>query len=149
MPRWRSSDSSRKELLAALETGDSKELGCAGENFAADFLKGLNFRILRKNFKPHHGGEVDFVCRDKRGADQNALVFTEVKTRRSDAWGRPALAVNTEKQKYIIRGALEWLRLLDNPDIPFRFDIVEVLAEPEPRATLIENAFQLPDGMLY
>jgi hypothetical protein len=48
-------------------------------------------------------------------------------------------------------GGLAWLRLLDNPDILFRFDVVEiVLAESSPpRIELIRNAFQLADSYIY
>ena len=47
---------------------------------------------------------------------------------------------------------MAWLRLLNYPDIRFRFDIVEVLAadrEAAPEITLIRNAFPLPEYYLY
>ncbi|MFV0337964.1 MAG: YraN family protein [Chthoniobacterales bacterium] len=149
LPLWRSSSFFRNELVAAAKKKEPQALGGAGERFAAYFLQQKKFRILRTNFRSRHGGEVDIVCRDRRNRGLNVLVFTEVKTRRSDIWGRPSASVDAKKRKLIFRGAAEWLRLLDNPDVPFRFDIVEVLVEPEPQVTLIENAFQLPDGVLY
>lgn len=82
------------------------------------------------------------VCREK-----DVLVFVEVKTRRSDAHGAPSEAVTLNKQRLITRGALAWLRMLDNPEIVGRFDVVEVLAgEQGMRATIIKNAFPLPEG---
>jgi hypothetical protein len=41
--------------------------------------------------------------------------------------------------------------LLDNPDILFRFDVVEVLIpdDAKPRLELIQNAFQLPKPYIY
>jgi hypothetical protein len=41
--------------------------------------------------------------------------------------------------------------LLDNPDILFRFDVVEVIiAEGEqPRLELVQNAFSLPEPYIY
>ena len=74
------------------------------------------------------------------------LVFVEVKTRSSLAFGRPADAVDADKERLIVQGARAWLRLLRRPETPVRFDIVEVLVAPDgaPRCTLIENAFGLP-----
>ena len=62
------------------------------------------------------------MCRDN-----DTLVFIEVKTRTREDFGRPFAAVDREKQKRISRGALAWLRMLENPDILFRFDVVEVI----------------------
>jgi putative endonuclease len=76
----------------------------------------------------------------------------EVKTRSRTDFGNPADAVNKEKQRLIIRGALSWLRLLDNPDILFRFDIVEVLLQKDrsrPEMNLIQGAFHLPENYRY
>lgn len=101
--------------------------------------------MLYRNFRAPHGGEVDIVCRDR-----DTLVFVEVKTRRSLAFGAPAEAVTLGKQQLIARGALAWLRLLDNPDILFRFDVVEIVFEGEvPHFNLIRNAFTLPEPYRY
>ena len=56
-------------------------------------------------------------------------MFVEVKTRSSETWVRPASAVNPEKQRKIFATARDYLRLLDNRQIPIRYDIVEVLLE--------------------
>ena len=99
--------------------------------------------MIYRNFRPARGGgEVDLVCRHG-----DTLVFVEVKTRRSAAGGRPAEAVDAEKQELVTRGARAWLRLLKNQKPAYRFDIVEVLAEPgrEIACTVIENAFALPE----
>jgi len=100
--------------------------------------------VLYRNFRRKDGGEVDIVCRDKRRGE---LVFVEVKTRRTRDFGAPSHAVNSEKRDLIARGAIAWLRLLDFPDIRYRFDIVEVIAggTAAPEITIIENAFPLPE----
>jgi putative endonuclease len=86
------------------------------------------------------------VCRDN-----DTLVFVEVKTRTREDFGRPLEAVDRAKQKRISRGALAWLRMLDNPDILFRFDVVEVIIvdEGKPRVEFIKNAFPLSKPYLY
>jgi putative endonuclease len=109
---------------------------------AARFLQTGGWRILKRNYRAQGGGEVDLVCRDG-----NMLVFSEVKTRTSDSHGRPMDAVNAEKEQLIIRGAISWLKLLDNNDVPYRFDIVEVILKDgeRPHVNVVENAFQLPE----
>lgn len=103
---------------------------------------------MYRNFRARGGGEVDIVCRHR-----DVLVFVEVKTRSSVAYGRPAEAVNAEKQRLITKGALAWLKMLRNPDILFRFDIVEVLVDPtgaqRPACEILENAFTLPEPYRY
>jgi putative endonuclease len=115
-----------------------------GERLAAKHLRRNGCRILRKNFRYRGSGEVDIVCRDKRSGE---LVFVEVKTRRSLDFGAPSHAVDDAKRDLIARGALAWLRLLDWPDLRFRFDIVEVVIPltGKPELNVVENAFPLPE----
>ena len=120
--------------------------GQRGEKLACRYLKRTGYKILLRNFRGRSGGEIDVVCRDR-----DTLVFVEVKTRAREDFGRPFSAVDREKQKRISRGALAWLRMLDNPDILFRFDVVEVLVteDASPRIELIRNAFPLSKPYLY
>ena len=121
------------------------ELGRRGEAAAAKYLRRNGFKVLYRNFKALHGGEVDIVCRDG-----DTLVFVEVKTRSSDAFGAPIDAVTLWKQRLITRGALAWLRLLGNPDILFRFDVAEVrVAGRKLEVTLVKDAFALPEPYRY
>jgi putative endonuclease len=125
----------------------SAELGRTGERLALRYLRRQGYRVLYRNFRAPHGGEVDIVCRDK---SCDTLVFVEVKTRRGLGFGAPGEAVTRDKQKLIARGALAWLRLLDRQDILFRFDIVEILFdEGKPSFHLIKDAFKLPEPYIY
>lgn len=120
-------------------------LGRRGERLAEKYLRKNGYRILYRNYRPKRGGEVDLVCRDRA---ENELVFVEVKTRTRADFGRPADAVSREKEELIARGARSWLKLLDNPDVVFRFDIVEVVLGDgggEPVITQIKSAFILPE----
>jgi putative endonuclease len=120
--------------------------GARGEKLAARFLRSRGYKILYRNFKDRRGGEIDIVCRD-----DDTLVFVEVKTRATEEFGRPLEAVGREKQMRVSKGGLAWLRLLDNPDVSFRFDVVEVLLpeDGEPRCELIQNAFELSQPYIY
>src|SRR5437764_12313332 len=120
--------------------------GARGERLARRYLKRSGYKILLRNFRGRTGGEIDIVCRDN-----DTLVFVEVKTRGGEDFGRPVEAVSRDKRKRISRGALAWLRMLDNPDILFRFDVVEVIiaGDAKPRVELIKNAFPLSKPYLY
>lgn len=122
-----------------------QETGLLGEHLAARHLRQHGRRILYRNYRGPHRGEVDIVARHEK-----VLAFIEVKTRTSAAFGRPADAVTQDKQRLIQRGAQDWLRRLGHPRIPIRFDIVEVLLIPGevPRLHVMENAFSLPDSHL-
>lgn len=99
------------------------ERGQLGELAAKAHLKKLGFKFLLANYSSPRG-EVDLIFRDR-----DCLVFVEVKARSSESWTRPAAFVNKEKRRRLSRAALDYLRLLKNPAIRFRFDIVEVLLE--------------------
>lgn len=120
---------------------DNGEVGRFGELLAAQWLKRRGRKVLFRNYRGQHRGEVDLVCRDGQ-----VLTFVEVKTRSGTVMGRPADAVNAEKQRLIQRGAQDWLRRLGHPAIAIRFDIVEVILSPgkPPYVHVIEDAFQLP-----
>jgi putative endonuclease len=139
--RWRNRFSRSKELLP-----EHLRRGARGEKLASKFLRSRGYKILYRNFKDRRGGEIDIVCRDG-----DTLVFVEVKTRGGEEFGRPVEAVDREKQRRVSKGGLAWLRLLDNPDITFRFDIVEVLLpeHAEPHCELIQNAFELSQPYIY
>jgi putative endonuclease len=139
--RWRNRFSRSKE-----SSPEHLRRGASGEKLASRFLRSRGYKILYRNFKDRTGGEIDIVCRDG-----DTLVFVEVKTRGDEAFGRPIEAVNREKQTRVSKGALAWLRLLDNPDVSFRFDVVEVLMPPdaEPHCELIQDAFELSRPYIY
>lgn len=121
-------------------------IGRLGEDLAVKFLRRQGMKVLYRNFRAPRGGEVDIVCREG-----GVLVFVEVKTRTSLDYGRPAVAVNKDKQRLVTRGAMAWLRMLDFPEVDFRFDIVEVIASDGkvPDISLIRNAFQTPEPYRY
>lgn len=107
--------SDKKETPLHLRHGE------LGERAAKKHLKKLGLKFLTANFRSDRG-EVDLIFRDG-----DCLVFVEVKTRSSEDWVRPAAAVNARKRRLLSQTALDYLRLLKNPPVKIRFDIVEVL----------------------
>ena len=142
--RWRSRFWRSKESSKTPE----QIRGRFGEKTACRFLRKRGYKVLYRNFKDRGrtGGEIDIVCRD-----HDTLVFVEVKTRANEDLRRPFEYIKAFQKRQISRGALAWLRLLDNPEIPFRFDVVEVIADGQakPRCDLIQNAFELSKPYMY
>ena len=138
--RWRNRFSRSKR------SADHLRRGFLGEKLAGRFLRKNGYKILYRNFRGRSGGEIDIICRD-----DDTLVFVEVKTRAREDFGRPIAAVDRRKQRRISRGGLAWLRMLDTPDILFRFDVVEVIIaeDAQPSLELIKNAFQLSAPYIY
>jgi putative endonuclease len=97
--------------------------GQLGERAAKRHLKRQGLKFLTANFRSPRG-EIDLIFRTN-----DCLVFIEVKTRSSEKWERPAAAVDRERRRRLSRAALDYLRLLHNPPVRIRFDIVEVLLQ--------------------
>lgn len=110
-----------KARLAGVEKPLHLRRGEAGEQAAKRHLQKLGLKFLTANFDSDRG-EIDLIFRDGE-----CLIFIEVKTRSSEEWTRPAAAVNARKRRLLSQTALDYLKLLKNPPVKFRFDIVEVL----------------------
>ncbi len=108
-------------MFTGKERPEHLRRGELGERAAKKFLQKAGLKFLAANFRSARG-EIDLVFRD-----DDCLVFVEVKTRSSEEWSRPADAVDARKKKLLSQTALDYLRLLKNPEVKFRFDIVEVL----------------------
>src|SRR5688572_7788553 len=113
------------------------ERGSLGEKAARDFLQRKGLKFLTANFSARRG-EVDLIFRDGE-----CLVFVEVKTRSGTGWTRPARAVDAAKRRALFRTANDYLRLLGNPNVAYRFDVIEVLLENEEVTEIrhLENSF--------
>ena len=115
----------RIKKLGKRVTADSEpehlRRGRLGERAARQHLRRQGLKFLTANFRSDRG-EIDMVFRDG-----DCLVFVEVKARSSEAWTRPAAAVNARKRRLLSQTALDYLKLLRHPPIKVRFDIVEVL----------------------
>ena len=110
-----------KGCLIAKAEAEHLRRGRLGERAAKKHLRQHGLKFLVANFRSPRG-EIDLVCREK-----DCLVFVEVKTRSSEEWTRPAAAVNAERRRRLSHAALDYLRLIKNPQVKIRFDIVEVL----------------------
>ena len=116
-----------------------RSVGGNGEDIAAAFLRDLGYVILTRNFRKRFG-EIDIIAEEG-----DTLVFVEVKTRSSAAFGSPLEAVDARKQRRMARAALAYLGSRKLHDRPARFDVVAVHLQPreKPRIEHVRNAFDL------
>ena len=96
----------------------TKQIGDFGEDAACRYLESKNMTVLKRNYH-ERGGEIDIIAKDG-----DAIVFVEVKTRISRAYGEPSEFVDYRKQEKIMKTAVSYL---GTDDIDMRFDVVEVL----------------------
>ena len=101
---------------------DTTILGRQGEDAAAAFLQDHGYEILARNFRTPRG-EIDIIARWEQ-----SVIFVEVKTRRTERFGRPAAAVGYQKQQKIIQSARWFLRQRHLEECLCRFDVLEVYA---------------------
>ena len=120
------------------------ELCKKGEALAGKILKKSGYKILKRNYVSKFG-EIDIVAYDR-----GTICFVEVKTRQSESYGPPELAVTKEKRKRIVRAALNYLAINHIEDTDCRFDVVSILYKEDdnkPDIELLERAFTA-DGIV-
>jgi putative endonuclease len=117
---------------------EKKEIGQKGENLAADYLQNAGYTVLERNYRCKLG-EIDIIARDN-----DTLVFIEVRSRSSLAFGLPQESINRRKRHQISKVALEYMIRRKLKNIPARFDVVAVSFEGrKEKVDLIKDAFEL------
>jgi putative endonuclease len=116
-----------------LETNQSK--GKLGENLAANFLISNGYAILEKNYR-FGRYEIDIIC-----LKNGVLIFVEVKTRTSNAFGFPEDFVDAKKEIRIRKAAENYI-LDKNWQKDIRFDIISVeIARENTEITHLQDVF--------
>ena len=113
----------------------NKQIGDKGEEIAAEFLSGLGFDILERNWRFGHK-EIDLIARK----DQ-LILFVEVKMRQDNRYGHPEEFVDARKQARLITAATAWLAETGH-DQEIRFDIIAIHSNPGMDA----NVLHIPDA---
>jgi len=114
-----------------------RALGKKGEAAARAFLERRGVYILAANYACA-AGEIDLI-----GREREAILFIEVKTRTSEAFGPPQLAVHQRKQRQIVRTAQWFLAERRMPEVACRFDVLAVtfMSDELPRIQWVRDAF--------
>jgi putative endonuclease len=113
-------------------------LGRTGEAAARSYLARRGVRVVAENYACA-AGEIDLV-----GREGETLVFIEVKTRTSRAFGAPQLAVHWRKQRQIVKAAQWFLAEHRLGDVACRFDVLAVRLVGEdapPQIEWVRDAF--------
>jgi len=114
-----------------------KDTGQDGEYIAAAYLEKEGYKILARNFHTRQG-ELDIVCQFNE-----ELVFVEVKTRSSRAFGLPEEAVTRRKQAHMLAAAQSSLQQHPELEGSWRIDVIAIQRyEPSRPPTIyhFENA---------
>ena len=114
-----------------------RDTGILGEKLAQDFLKKQGFRIKETNYRCPEG-EIDIIAKHK-----DYLVFIEVRTKKSLAFGSPEESITPAKMERLRAIAARYQQTHDNLPSLWRIDVVavELNQNGKPsRIELIENA---------
>ncbi|MCX6232270.1 MAG: YraN family protein [Bacteroidetes bacterium] len=114
---------------------EHNELGTTGEKIAENFLKEKGYEILATNWR-FGADEIDIIAKNN-----GFLVIVEVKTRSTNAFGEPEIAVTKQKQRFLIRASQQYIIQKDINE-ECRFDIISIIIK-NAKTTIhhIEDAF--------
>lgn len=97
--------------------------GNEGEQAACDYLVRKGWKIIDRNVRRGRN-EIDIIARRHK-----TIAFIEVKRRSGALFGRPAEAVNHDKQRRIVHAAALYMQEENLQNAEVRFDVIEVLPE--------------------
>jgi putative endonuclease len=112
-----------------------QRIGRWGEQIAAEYLAKKGYRMLATNVRTPYG-EIDLLCQR-----EGQLVFVEVKTRTSQAFGYPEDSITPRKQAHMLSAAEHYLQEHEIDD-DWQFDVIAVEGSPggkPPHITHFEN----------
>jgi putative endonuclease len=101
-------------------TDPRKRFGDRGEDLATDYLVKKGMKILARQYKTKFA-EIDLIAKDG-----DEIVFVEVKTRRSLAFGYPEESVTPVKLRKIQQAAAQYLAENKMNHTPHRVDIIAI-----------------------
>jgi len=113
----------------------NKDLGQQGEQMIEGYLSEKGYEILDRNYQKKTG-EIDLIA---KSPEKDEIVFIEVKTRKTETYGRPEEAVDQRKLKKIEKTALFWLNEHNKTNILWRIDILALELQEEVKITHLKN----------
>ncbi len=99
----------------------NRVLGARGEDAAERYLRSLGYEIIGRNCRTPYG-ELDIIARDG-----TVTVFIEVKTRATDKYGSGFDAIDSKKQRTLIKCASYYARAKGIAG-ELRIDAIEIVA---------------------
>lgn len=102
---------------------NNREFGNKGEDLACEYLIKNGYKILERNKHFSKLCEIDIIAKLK-----DKVVFVEVKTRKSNAFGFPMEAITKSKYHNIKTGALSYVQ--EHKIKAFQIDVIGITLEP-------------------
>lgn len=128
---WRKDKSSAGSAVTAAKTATrsaglpktTRDRGNEAEDRALAYLQACGLQPVERNYRTpgRGGGEIDLVMRERDGT----LVFVEVRSRASKAFGGAGASIGAVKQRRVVLAARHYLMRWTSPP-PCRFDVVLV-----------------------
>ena len=114
----------------------SKQIGQQQELQACNYLIAQGLQLLEQNYRCK-SGEIDLVM-----ADQDTLVFVEVRHRKQNDYGNGLESITRSKQRKIISAAQHYLQAYNLTNkFACRFDIVITKPTNDQQFLWIKDAF--------
>ncbi len=111
---------------------NNRELGNQGEDIACRYLEKNGYEIVERNKHFGRNCEIDIIVR--RGGK---LIFVEVKTRKTDAFGSPFESVTRAKYAKLVKGVQAYL--VQNPHRDYQIDVIGIILRPELKIEHLDN----------
>lgn len=105
------------------------------ESAAAQYLSHQGLKLLETNYHSKFG-EIDLIMRDA-----DALVFVEVRYRKSNRFGGAQASITSSKQRKIALTALHYLQKRKQTNATCRFDTVSISPQ---ELQWVKDAFYSP-----
>jgi putative endonuclease len=111
----------KKTAAVAQPVRTTRQRGALAEDRALAHLQAAGLRLVQRNYRTpgRGGGEIDLILRERDAT----LVFVEVRSRASRAFGGAGASITSSKRRRLIFAAQHYLLRL-NPPPPCRFDAV-------------------------
>ncbi len=115
------------------ERRDRQRVGKLGERIALQHLVDNGYIVLCQNWRAREG-EIDLVVKDGE-----QIVFVEVKTRTSHAYGWPEESITLAKRRHMQKAAWEYLDAHQLLDTDWRIDVIAIDLSPSGRLERLEH----------
>ena len=98
----------------------NREVGIWGEDAAAAMIQQHGWMVIGRNIRTSYG-EIDLI-----GQLGNMVVFFEVKTRSSKAYGQPEEAITRGKSAHMVNAALSYMHEHQELSEDWRIDVISI-----------------------
>lgn len=111
---------------------NNREFGNSGEDIACRYLEKNGYKILERNKHYSKFCEIDIIAKFK-----NRVVFVEVKTRKTNAFGSPLEAITRTKYNNIKTGVLSYIA--ENKIKDYQIDVIGITMLPQIHIQHLKN----------